>query len=70
MMEKQCLQVDATLSDHSVRSWCLKIAFSITNPVTKDYTQKVVKKISEHYMESSQCLEAFQSLTGFLVWLT
>ena len=36
MMEKQCLQVDATLSDHSVLSWCLKIAFSIANPVTKD----------------------------------
>ena len=63
MVEKR-LQVDTTLSDHSVLSWCLKIAFSITNPVIKDSTQKVVKKIPEHYMESPQCLEAFQSLTS------
>ena len=66
MMEKQCLQVDATLSDHSVLSWCLKIAFSVANPLTKNHTQKVVKKIPEHYMESPQCLEAFQSLTSML----
>ena len=39
MMETQRLQVDATLSDHSVLSWSLKIAFSITNPVTEDCTQ-------------------------------
>ena len=70
MMEKQCLQVDATLSDHSVLSWCLKIAFSIANPVTKNHTQKVVKKIPEHYMESPQCLEAFQSLTSMLDFLS
>ena len=52
IMEKQCLQVDATLPNHSVLSWCLKIAFSIANLVTKNHTQKVVKKIPEHYMES------------------
>ena len=65
-MEKQGLQVDTTLSDHSVLSWRLKIPFSISKPVIKDFSQKVVKKILEHYMESPQCLEAFQSLTSLL----
>ena len=54
VMEKQCPQVDTTLSDYSVLSWRLKIPFSISKPVTKDSTQKVVKKIPEHYMESPQ----------------
>ena len=66
VMEKQDLQVDTTLSDHSVLSWCLKIPLSISKPVIKDSSQKVVKKIPEHYMESPQCLKAFQSLTSLL----
>ena len=65
VMEKH-LQVDTTLSDHSVLSWHLKIAFSISKPVTEDSTQKVVKMIPEHYMESPQCLQAFHSLTSLL----